>query len=89
MITIFLFLFANNRNIVTFVSVFNSDFMTKKVKEVISLLESEGWEFVRMKGDHRVYQKKGAARPIIVPGKLSADLAEGTYHSILRGMGLK
>lgn len=63
--------------------------MTKKVKQVIDLLESEGWEFVRMKGDHRMYQKKGAPRPIVVPGKLNDDLAEGTYHSIMRGMGLK
>lgn len=63
--------------------------MTKKVKQVIDLLEMEGWVFVRMKGDHRVYQKKGASRPIVVPGKLNDDLAEGTYHSILRGAGLK
>lgn len=63
--------------------------MTKKVKQVIDLLESEGWEFVRMKGDHRMYRKAGAPRPIVVPGKLSDDLAEGTYHSILRGAGLK
>lgn len=63
--------------------------MTKKVKEVIDLLESEGWEFVRMKGGHRVYRKNGATRPVVVPGKLSDDLKEGTYHSILRGAGLK
>lgn len=63
--------------------------MTKTVRQVIDLLESEGWEFVRMKGDHRIYKKPGAARPIVIPGKLGDDLAEGTYHSILRGAGLK
>lgn len=63
--------------------------MTKKVRQVIDLLETEGWEFVRMKGDHRIYMKSGAKRPIVVPGKLNDDLAEGTYHSILRGAGLK
>lgn len=63
--------------------------MSKKVKEVIDLIEQEGWVFDRMKGSHRVYTKKGAARPVVVPGKLSDDLAEGTYHSILRGAGLK
>ena len=63
--------------------------MTKKVKEVIELLECAGWEFVRMKGDHRVYHKVGARRPIVVPGNLNDDLREGTLNSILREAGLK
>jgi len=63
--------------------------MTKKVKEVIDLLEENGWEFVRMRGDHRVYYKDGAKRPIIVAGKLSSDMAVGTLKSILRESGLE
>ena len=42
--------------------------MTKKVKEVIVLLEKNGWTFVRIRGDHRIYYKEGAKRPIVVPG---------------------
>ena len=42
--------------------------MTMKVKKVISLLEENGWTFVRMRGDHRIYFKPGARRPIVVPG---------------------
>lgn len=63
--------------------------MTKKVKEVIRLLESAGWIYKHTRGDHRIYCKEGARRPIVVPGKLSADLPEGTYNSILREAGLK
>ena len=63
--------------------------MTKKVKEVISLLEDDGWNFIRMRGDHRIYYKKGAKRPIVIPGKLNDDLKEGTLNSILREAGLK
>lgn len=63
--------------------------MTKKVKEVIALLEANGWKYDRTKGDHHVYYKKGAARPIVVPGNNNADLAEGTLKSILRAAGLK
>lgn len=63
--------------------------MTKKVKEVIDLLEENGWKFVRMRGDHRVYYKDGAKRPIIVAGKLSSDMAVGTLKSILRESGLE
>lgn len=63
--------------------------MTKKVKEVIVLLEENGWAFVRMKGDHRIYYKKGARRPVVVPGNLNDDLKDGTLNSILKEAGLK
>jgi predicted RNA binding protein YcfA (HicA-like mRNA interferase family) len=63
--------------------------MTMKVKEVISLLEENGWEYRRTKGDHRIYYKKGARRPIPIPGKLNDELKDGTLGSILREAGLK
>ena len=63
--------------------------MTKKVKEIISILEANGWTFNRVRGDHRIFTKTGAKRPIVVPGKLSDDMKEGTYRSILRAAGLK
>ena len=63
--------------------------MTKKVKEVIVLLEKNGWTFVRIKGDHRIYYKEGAKRPIVVPGNLNDDLKDGTLNSILKEAGLK
>lgn len=63
--------------------------MVMKVKEVISLLEDEGWELIRMRGDHRIYYRKGARRPIVIPGNLSDDLKDGTLNSILREAGLK
>ena len=62
--------------------------MTKKVREVAELLRQNGWTFLRMKGDHRIFTKKGARRPIVIPGKLNDDLAEGTLKSILREAGL-
>ena len=63
--------------------------MTKKVKEVIVLLEKNGWTFVQIKGDHRIYYKEGAKRPIVVPGNLNNDLKDGTLNSILKEAGLK
>ncbi|MBQ0080936.1 MAG: type II toxin-antitoxin system HicA family toxin [Alistipes sp.] len=39
--------------------------MTKKVKEVLDILEKNGWKLVRIKGDHRIYYKDGAKRPIV------------------------
>lgn len=60
-----------------------------RVKAVIALLEENGWKFVRMRGDHRIYQKEGANRPIVVPGNLNDELKDGTLNSILKGAGLK
>ena len=63
--------------------------MTKKVKEVSDLLEENGWKLVRIKGDHRIYCKDGAKRPIVVPGNMNDDLAIGTLKSILKEAGLQ
>ena len=67
----------------------NSSFMTLKVKKVVDLLEQNGWRCVRIKGDHRMFQKEGARRPIVVPGNLNDDIAIGTLKSILRESGLE
>ncbi len=63
--------------------------MKKKVREIIDLLEAEGWRYISTKGDHHKFYKEGARRPIIVAGKRNDDLAEGTINSILREAGLK
>lgn len=60
--------------------------MTKKVKEVIEMLENDGWVLKRTRGDHRMFWKKGARRPIPVPGDINDDLKIGTLKSILREM---
>lgn len=63
--------------------------MTKKVREVADLLEQNGWDLVRIKGDHRIYYKNGAKRPIVVPGNMNDDLAIGTLKSIIKEAGLQ
>lgn len=60
-----------------------------KVKEIIALLENDGWRFIRERGDHKVYWKESARRPIVVPGKMNDDLPKGTQNSILREANLK
>ncbi len=63
--------------------------MSKKVKEVILLLEINGWRQVRMRGDHRIFKKIGARRSIPIAGKLNDDMCEGTYRAVLKEAGLK
>ncbi len=57
-----------------------------KVKEIIKILEDDGWKFVRMKGDHRIFEKKGKGITV-VPGHLNDDMPKGTEKSIRRAMG--
>lgn len=61
-----------------------------KVKEMIKLIESDGWYLARHKGtSHRQYHHKEKKGTVTIPGKLSDDLAKGTENSILKQAGLK
>jgi predicted RNA binding protein YcfA (HicA-like mRNA interferase family) len=60
-----------------------------KVREVIKLIEQDGWRLVRTRGSHR--QHKHSCKPglVTVPGKPGDELAPGTLYSILKQAGLK
>lgn len=60
-----------------------------KVKELIKILEKDGWEQTRMKGSHRQYQHPHKRGTVTVAGKPSADIPPGTLSSILKQAGLK
>lgn len=56
-----------------------------KCKEVIKIIESDGWYLVRQKGSHRQYKhnlKKGLVT--IACHKPSEDMAYGTLNSIFK-----
>ena len=60
-----------------------------KVRDVIVMLESDGWYLAATRGSHR--QFKHATKPgrVTVAGKPSDDLAPGTLNSILKQAQLK
>jgi predicted RNA binding protein YcfA (HicA-like mRNA interferase family) len=60
-----------------------------KVREVVQMLEVDGWFLVATRGSHR--QFKHAAKPgrVTVAGKQSDDLAPGTLNSILKQAQIK
>jgi predicted RNA binding protein YcfA (HicA-like mRNA interferase family) len=60
-----------------------------KVKEVLDLLEDDGWRVVRMKGSHRQLKHSSKSGLVTVAGKPSHDLSPGTLNSILKQAGLK
>jgi predicted RNA binding protein YcfA (HicA-like mRNA interferase family) len=60
-----------------------------KVKEIIKLIEQDGWFMVRSKGSHRQF-KHGIKRGLVtIAGHLNDELAKGTLNNILRQAGLK
>lgn len=60
-----------------------------KVKEIIKLIEEDGWVFVSQSGSHRKFRHPTKDGHVIVPGKPSSDLKEGTQKAILKQAQLK
>lgn len=60
-----------------------------KVKEVLRLLEEDGWYLARTKGSHRQLKHRNRPGTVTVSGKPSIDVPPGTLNSILKQAGLK
>jgi predicted RNA binding protein YcfA (HicA-like mRNA interferase family) len=60
-----------------------------KVKEVVRLLEKEGWFLSRTKGSHRQFKHTIKPGTVTVSGKESVEIPPGTLNSILKQAGLK
>jgi predicted RNA binding protein YcfA (HicA-like mRNA interferase family) len=60
-----------------------------KVKEVIKLLEKDGWYVARTRGSHRQFKHPNKLGTVTVSGKPSVDVPPGTLNSILKQAGLK
>ncbi|MBR4918366.1 MAG: type II toxin-antitoxin system HicA family toxin [Bacteroidales bacterium] len=59
----------------------------KTVKNVILLLQKNGFVLKGQKGSHLKFEKEG--RIVIVPNHGSKGVEKGTYYSILKQAGLK
>jgi predicted RNA binding protein YcfA (HicA-like mRNA interferase family) len=55
-----------------------------KVRDIIKLLQDDGWYLARTRGSHRQYKHPNKSGLVTVPGKPSDDLAIGTLKSILK-----
>ena len=60
-----------------------------KVKELIALIESDGWFQVRVKGSHRQFHHREKSGTVTVSGKPSVDIPPGTLNSALKQAGLR
>jgi predicted RNA binding protein YcfA (HicA-like mRNA interferase family) len=62
---------------------------TMKVRDIIKLIEDDGWFLVATKGSHRQYKHPVKAGRVTVPGHLGSDVAIGTLNSIYRQANIR
>ena len=55
-----------------------------KVREIIKLIEADGWYLLRTRGSHRQFKHPEKSGKVTIPGKLSDDLPPGTLNSIVK-----
>lgn len=61
-----------------------------KVSQVLRMLYREGWEVVRMRGDHRqLKNSKGKPGTVTISGKRSDTLSQEVLNSIWKQAGWK
>lgn len=55
-----------------------------KVRDVIKLIESDGWYLVATKGSHRQFKHPIKPGRVTMAGHPADDLAPGTLNSVLK-----
>lgn len=60
-----------------------------KVRDVIRLIEQDGWFLVATRGSHRQYKHANKPGRVTIAGKPSDDMAPGTLNSMFKQARLK
>ncbi len=60
-----------------------------KIRDVIKLVEDDGWRLHSQAGSHRQYKHPTKPGRVTVAGHPSKDLAPGTLRSILKQAGMR
>ena len=60
-----------------------------KIRDLIRLLEQDGWYIERTRGSHRQLKHPTKQGLVTIAGKPSNDIATGTLNSILKQAGIK
>lgn len=63
--------------------------MNFSAKNLISLLEKNGYFFKRANGSHQLFYNPLTGKTVIVPVHGKKDLAKGTFLAILRQAGIE
>ncbi len=60
-----------------------------KVRDVLELLNEDGWYLVRQRGSHCQYEHPGKSGRVTLAGHPREDVPPGTLNNILRQAGLR
>lgn len=60
-----------------------------KVRDIIKMIEADGWYLAVTKGSHRQYKHPTKPGRVTIAGHPGDDLAPGTLNSILKQAQLK
>jgi len=63
--------------------------MAMKVRDILRLLQRDGWIIVRTRGSHSQLQHPAKPGTVTVAGHVSVEIPPGTLNSILKQAGLK
>ena len=55
-----------------------------KIRDVIKLIEADGWYLVTTKGSHRQYKHPTKSGRVTIAGHPNDDLAPGTLNSVFK-----
>ncbi len=60
-----------------------------KVRDIIKMIEDDGWYIVATRGSHRQYKHPTKLGRVTIAGNPNDDVATGTLNSILKQARLK
>ena len=60
-----------------------------KVRDLIALIDADGWKNVRTRGSHRQFRHETKAGTVTVSGKPGLEVPPGTLNSVLKQAGLR
>ncbi|MDY7032407.1 MAG: type II toxin-antitoxin system HicA family toxin [Thermodesulfobacteriota bacterium] len=60
-----------------------------KIRDVIEIIESDGWDQVHQRGSHRQYKHPEKRGRVTIAGHPGDDLAIGTLNSVFKQAGIK
>lgn len=63
--------------------------MPMKVKDLLEMIEADGWYQVRQRGSHRQFHHPEKSGTVTVAGKPGVEVPPGTLNSVLKQAGLK
>jgi predicted RNA binding protein YcfA (HicA-like mRNA interferase family) len=60
-----------------------------KIRDLIKLVESDGWRHIVTRGSHRQYKHPAKKGRVTIPGHSNDDVHPDTLKSVLMQAGLK